>query len=93
MLAKVWKKALLAVCIIACIYNVMYKLVSRTSLEIQLKSVQNQPSLIDILKKDNKEESKESIKKENSINMEKNNVNIENENKTDEDDDTIVVIY
>ena len=48
MLAKVWKKLLLAICIIACIYNVMNKLVSRTSLEIQLKSVQNQPSLIEV---------------------------------------------
>ena len=47
MLAKVWKKALFAICIIACIYNVMYKLVGRTSLEVQLKSVQNQTSLIE----------------------------------------------
>ncbi len=47
MLAKIWKKLLMAICIIACIYNVMHKLVSRTSLEEQLKSVQEQTSLID----------------------------------------------
>ena len=50
MLAKVWKKVLLAVCILACLFNVVYKLVSRTSLEVQLKSVQNQSSLIDLFK-------------------------------------------
>lgn len=52
MLAKVWKKALLAICILACLFNVMYKLVSRTSLEVQLKSVQNQSSLIELFKQD-----------------------------------------
>ena len=40
MLAKIWKKLLLAICIIACIYNVMNKLVGRISLETQLKSVE-----------------------------------------------------
>ena len=40
MLAKIWKKLLLAICIIACIYNVMNKLVGRTSLETQLKNVE-----------------------------------------------------
>ena len=43
MLAKIWKKLLFAICIIACIYNVMNKLVSRTSLEVQLKSVELNP--------------------------------------------------
>lgn len=47
MMAKVWKKVLLAVCIVACIYNVMHKLVSRTSLDIQLKSVGGQISSTD----------------------------------------------
>ena len=37
MLAKIWKKLLLAICIIACIYNVMAKLVNRHSLEENLK--------------------------------------------------------
>ena len=38
MLAKVWKKILFAICIIACIYNVMSKIVNRHSLEENLKS-------------------------------------------------------
>ena len=41
MLAKVWKKVLLAICIIACIYNVMTKLVNRHSLEDNLKKANN----------------------------------------------------
>lgn len=51
MLAKVWKKALMAICIIACIYNVMNKLVSRDSLEYQLKSVVNQTGITEIFEK------------------------------------------
>ena len=45
MLAKIWKKLLLAICIIACIYNVMSKLVSRTSLERQLESIETSCSV------------------------------------------------
>lgn len=39
MLAKIWKKLLFAICIIACLFNVMNKLVKQTSLDKQLKSV------------------------------------------------------
>ena len=45
MLAKLWKKVLLAICIIACLYNIMAKLVNRTSLELNLKSVENGESI------------------------------------------------
>jgi len=38
MLAKWWKKVLLAVCIIACIFNIMSKLVNRHSLKENLES-------------------------------------------------------
>lgn len=93
MLAKVWKKALLAVCIIACIYNVMHKLVTRTSLEVQLKSVQNQSSLMEIWKSNNTKKTEESTKKENSSKTNKDNANVENGVLTDDDDNTIVVIY
>ena len=41
MLAKIWKKLLFVICIIACLYNVVNKLVSRTSLEVQLKSIES----------------------------------------------------
>lgn len=38
MLAKVWKKLLLAICIIAVLFNITAKLVNRTSLEKAIKS-------------------------------------------------------
>ena len=85
MLAKVWKKVLLAICIIACIYNVMNKLVNRTSLEIQLRSVQDQSSLIDITD-DKKTEVIEATDDSSTINTD---TKIE-ENQTN---NTIVVIY
>ena len=39
MLAKLWKKVLLAVCIIACLFNIVSKIVNRHSLEVNLESV------------------------------------------------------
>lgn len=90
MLAKIWKKALLAVCIIACLFNVMYKLVNRTSLEIQLKSVENQASLLDIFRENITQENNS---KSREVNSDKNQVptNQTNQDITN-DDDTIVVI-
>jgi len=86
MLAKAWKKVLLAICILACIYNVMHKLVGRTSLEYQLKSVQNQNSIIDMLDT-NQPQTKpsETEKPTNSVNS---GTNV---NKTK--NNSIVVIY
>ena len=37
MLAKMWKKVLFAICIVACIFNIMSKLVKRISLNTQLE--------------------------------------------------------
>ena len=54
MLAKLWKKVLLAVCIIACIFNIMYKLVNRTSLEVNLNSANDGNTVFDFTRKDNK---------------------------------------
>lgn len=51
MLAKLWKKILLAVCIIACIFNVMTKLVNRTSLEANLKSVDDGTVVFNLFEK------------------------------------------
>lgn len=92
MLAKVWKKALLAICILACIYNVTHKLVSRTSLEIQLKSVENQAGLIDMFKEEKKQnEALNSGQTQETFNQ--NQVNETQENQdTARDEDTIVVI-
>lgn len=39
MLAKMWKKLLLAICIIAILFNITYKLVNRENLNDQMKSV------------------------------------------------------
>ena len=42
MLAKMWKKILLAVCIIACIFNLMAKLVNRQNTTVIDKQEKNQ---------------------------------------------------
>lgn len=39
MLAKIWKKLLLAICIIAILFNITYKFVTRENLTEQMKSV------------------------------------------------------
>lgn len=39
MLAKIWKKLLLAICIIAVLFNVMYKIVHRADLIDEMRSV------------------------------------------------------
>lgn len=55
MLAKLWKKFLLAVCIVACIFNIMIKLVSRNSLEVNLKSANDGNTVFDFTRKDSQE--------------------------------------
>lgn len=45
MLAKIWKKLLLAICIIACLFNITYKLVNRISLE---KVISTQPEGVNV---------------------------------------------
>lgn len=95
MLAKVWKKGLLAVCIIACLFNVMHKLISRTSLEVQLKSVENQASLLDIFQPNDTSESKINSQQEEktSENKQVDTNEIKQPISDDDDtDDTIVVI-
>ena len=85
MLAKIWKKMLLAICIIACIYNIMHKLISRTSLEIQLKSVENQSSLLDIFTPEKNEEKSSTEQEDQDVKEEKENEN-EVETQIEEDD-------
>jgi Na+-transporting methylmalonyl-CoA/oxaloacetate decarboxylase gamma subunit len=55
MLAKMWKKVLLAICIIACIYNVMSKLINRTSLEANLNTANDGNTVFEIFKNDENE--------------------------------------
>lgn len=58
MLAKIWKKALLAVCIIACIFNIMSKLVNRHSLKENLESVNDGETIFSIFQKEEVVETK-----------------------------------
>lgn len=57
MLAKLWKKVLLAVCILACIFNIMSKLVNRNSLEVNLKSANDGNTVFDFTRKEKDESS------------------------------------
>ncbi len=52
MLAKLWKKILLAICIIACIFNIMSKLVNRHSLKENLESANDGVTVFDFFKKE-----------------------------------------
>ena len=51
MLAKSWKKILLAVCIIACIFNIMSKLVNRHSLKENLETANDGITVFDMFQK------------------------------------------
>ena len=48
MLAKLWKKILLAVCIVACLFNITHKLVNRHSLKENLQSVNDGETIFDL---------------------------------------------
>lgn len=89
MLAKIWKKLLLAICIIACIYNVMNKLVSRTSLETQLKNIEVGSTV------SNEENKKTKINNSSKVDKtEKNSVyNKENDEEDDENKSEFVVVF
>ena len=52
MLAKLWKKFLLAVCVIACIFNIMSKLVNRHSLKENLESANDGETVFSIFQKE-----------------------------------------
>ena len=96
MLAKLWKKALLAICIIACIFNIMSKLVNRHSLKENLESANDGETVFSIFQKEKVVESEskpiidgvktpeQSTTEETSKNVES-NVTIEVENTTVEE--------
>ncbi len=50
MLAKIWKRVLLAICIVACIFNLMSKLVNRHSLKENLKNANDGSTVFDFFK-------------------------------------------
>lgn len=49
MLPKIWKKLLLAICIIACLFNITVKLVNRISLEKVIASQQEGVNVKELL--------------------------------------------
>ena len=61
MLAKIWKKVLLAVCIIACIFNIMSKLVNRHSLKENLESANDGETIFSIFEKEEVVESESEL--------------------------------
>lgn len=87
MLAKMWKKILLAVCIIACMYNVMSKLVNRHSLESNLKTADDGTTVLEAIK-DNEEKNQSNKSDSNNedgyINNSDNSENNSNEKNTQE---------
>ena len=70
MLAKLWKKVLLAICIIACIFNIMSKLVNRHSLRENLESANDGETVFSIFQKDEVVESESTPIIEGVINKE-----------------------
>ncbi len=45
MLAKWWKKIALAICVIAILFNITYKLVHRTNLKAELEAVRGEEAI------------------------------------------------
>lgn len=91
MLAKLWKKVLLAVCIIACIYNIMSKLVNRASLEANLQRANDGNTVFDFSSDKSKDDSSEIVdgvvsKNVVTKNTIKNTTNTSRENETVEED-------
>ena len=81
MLAKIWKKVLLVICIIACLFNITYKIVNKTSLKVELQSIVGGESLSSIF--NNKEEETQSEYIDGVQNM---------ENQVENTDSTVVYI-
>ena len=82
MLAKMWKKIMLFICIVAILFNITSKLVYKTNLVAQLKSVIGGSSISEIFKN----------KEDNTINDEKNTNKInKKENKIQVNKVTVVI--
>lgn len=94
MLAKLWKKVLLAVCIIACIFNIMSKLVNRHSLKENLESANDGETVFSIFQKDEVVESEPIIdgvmNPEPTTNEEVNNTSVVSNYGTNEIENNVV---
>lgn len=51
MIAKIWKKVLLIIVIIACLYNIVAKLATKISFDEQMQAVKDYAKSIEVLKK------------------------------------------
>lgn len=70
MLAKIWKKLLLAVCIIAILFNITAKLVNRISLEKAISSTPdgvNMREILNITEEPNVTTTRESVSKYKTV--------------------------
>ena len=90
MLAKLWKKVLLAICIIACIFNIMSKLVNRHSLKDNLESAIDGETVFSIFQKDEVIESESEQIIDGVINTDQTEENTASENTASENSTIIV---
>ena len=90
MLAKLWKKVLLAICIIACIFNIMSKLVNRHSLKENLESANDGETVFSIFQKDEVIESESEQIIDGVINTDQTEENTASENTASENSTIIV---
>ena len=78
MLAKIWKKVLMLILIIACLFNVVYKLVNNLSLEKELLSsaqyIQDQQDAEKAKEEQENQNSNKEDKKENNTTKKQENV-------------------
>ena len=78
MLAKLWKKVLMLILIIACLFNVVYKLVNNLSLERELLSsaqyIQDQQDAEKAKQEQEKETNSKEDNKGNNTNKKQENV-------------------
>ncbi len=95
MLPKIWKKVLLAICIVACLFNITSKLVNKKSLEKNLNSVNDGVSFTDFLKSFDLKETTitDDANIVTEINVDENLIDLENNNQVNNDNDEYVIIY
>ena len=98
MLAKLWKKVLLAVCLVACLFNITYKLVNRHSLKENLQSVNNGETIFDLSKDKSPQETYSGISNNNnsgndSSNSDENSEYVEHKNEGYYDEDGNYRLY
>ena len=61
MLAKYWKRIGLIILVIACLFNITFKLVNKTSLKVELQSIVGGESLSSIFSNKDEEQQSEYI--------------------------------